>query len=106
MEGSITSVAPAASSSSSKPAVASMSMIFERFNEKAVKCVARSQDEARRLGLSHVTTEVLFVGILAENNGIAVKSLKTMNISVKDVRKAVQELVGENENPAGGQVSF
>ncbi|CAK0851017.1 unnamed protein product [Prorocentrum cordatum] len=56
--GSVTAAAPAAGGGGG-PAVASMTMMFDRFNEKAIKAVMTASDESRRLGHNFVSTEML-----------------------------------------------
>jgi len=62
--------------SSRRSVASSMSMMFERFNEKAIKAVMMAQEESRRLGHNYVGTEMLLVGVLAENTGLAARVLR------------------------------
>jgi len=106
MAGSVTGSAAPASGSSSGCGASSMSMMFERFNEKAIKAVMMAQEESRRLGHNYVGTEMLLVGIVAESSGAAAKVLKKMGVQLKDTRKAVEEMVGRGSGMTAVEIPF
>jgi len=81
-------------------------MMFERFNEKAIKAVMMAQEESRRLGHNYVGTEMLLVGIVAESSGAAAKVLKKMGVQLKDTRKAVEEMVGRGSGMTAVEIPF
>jgi len=81
-------------------------MMFERFNEKAIKAVMMAQEESRRLGHNYVGTEMLLVGVVAESSGAAAKVLKKMGVQLKDTRKAVEEMVGRGSGMTAVEIPF
>jgi len=81
MAGRVTAAAPTRSGS------ASMTMLFERFNEKALKAVMAAQQQARRLGHNFVSTEMLFVGVVSQGGGISDKVLKQFEVDGKKSHK-------------------
>ncbi|CAK0889039.1 unnamed protein product, partial [Prorocentrum cordatum] len=103
--GSVTSAAPPARRGGSS-ALGSMTMMFEKFNEKAIKSVMMASDESRRLGHDFVSTEMLFVGIVAENTGVSARAMKKLGISVKDARKATEELLGRGSGKVSSDIPF
>lgn len=103
MAGRLTSIAPARNRSG----VSSMAMMFERFNEKAIKAVMMAQEESRRLGHNYVGTEMLLVGVVAENTGVTTKeALKKCGVNLKDTRKAVEEMVGRGNGMVSVEIPF
>ncbi len=74
-----------------------MSM-FERFTEKARKVIVLSQEEAKRLKHNYVGTEHLLLGLIAENEGIAAKTLKERGLEIDSVREEIRNIVGEGKN--------
>jgi len=102
LAGSVTVAAP----SSQQSAVLSMRMMFERFNEKAIKAVMLAQEESRRLRHNYVGTEMLFVGVVAENTGVSAKVLRRLGVNVKDARAAMEELVGQGTGSESIEIPF
>lgn len=83
-----------------------MSMMFERFNEKAIKAVMQAQEESRRLGHNYVGTEMLLVGIVSESSGVAAKVLKKFNVTAKECRKVVEDVVGRGNGVVSMEIPF
>jgi len=81
-------------------------MMFERFNEKAIKVVMMAQEESRRLGHNYVGTEMLLVGVVAENSGVAAKVLRSLGVNLKDVRNMVEEQIGRGSGQVQVEVPF
>jgi len=102
MSGSIVSAAKAPAGCS----MSSMSMMFERFNEKAIKAVMLAQSESRRLSHASVGTEMLLVGVVAENTGIAAKVLRKLGVTVKDVKNIVEDMVGKGDAQTQVEIPF
>jgi ATP-dependent Clp protease ATP-binding subunit ClpC len=80
--------------------------MFERFNEKAIKAVMMAQEESRRLGHNYVGTEMLLVGVVAESSGAAAKVLKKLGVTLKETRKAVEEMVGRGSGMVSVEIPF
>jgi len=84
----------------------SMKMMFERFNEKAIKSVMLAQEESRRLKHNFVGVEMLLVGVVAENSSIASKVMRKLNVQLKDVKKLVETDLGKGEGPVAVEIPF
>jgi len=83
-----------------------MSMMFERFNEKAIKAVMMAQEESRRLGHNYVGTEMLLVGVVADSAGPSAKVLRKLGVTIKDTRKTVEEMVGRGSGMVSVEIPF
>jgi ATP-dependent Clp protease ATP-binding subunit ClpC len=79
-----------------------VSVMFERFTDRARRVVVLAQDEARMLNHNYIGTEHLLLGLLSEGEGVAAQALKNMGVSVEDVRRQVDR--GEAE--PGGHIPF
>lgn len=79
---------------------------FENFSERANKVMWLSQEEARRLGHNVIGTEHILLGLIAEGEGIASKALQSLNISLDQVKMAVERIVGKGELPYDGELGF
>jgi ATP-dependent Clp protease ATP-binding subunit ClpC len=80
--------------------------VFERFTERARQVVVLAQDEARTLGHDYIGAEHLLLGLLREEEGIAARALRFLDVSIEGVRERVVETVGLGERAATGQIPF
>ena len=80
--------------------------MFGRFTERAQKVVVLSQEEARRLGHNVVGTEHILLGLAAEGEGVAARTLQGMGIDLEKVRAEVEKVIGKGEGPPQGQIGF
>lgn len=72
--------------------------MFERFTQGAIKSVMLAQVEALRLGLHHLDTEQLLLGLIAEQQGIASKSLRRSGVELTPARAAVATRVSKQSS--------
>lgn len=72
--------------------------MFERFSGRAIKVIMYAQEEARRLGYNFVDTEAILIGLIRERTGIASKALRSMGVSLQDVRVEVEKIVGRGSD--------
>ena len=80
--------------------------MFERFTERARKVVVLAQEEARRFNHNYIGTEHLLLGLIKEDEAVAARALKSVNVSLDGVREQVGSIVGYGEEGAGGQAPF
>lgn len=80
--------------------------MFERFTEKAIKVIMLAQEEARRLGHNFVGTEQLLLGLIGEGTGIAAKTLKMMDVGLKDARVEVEKIIGRGSGFVAVEIPF
>ncbi|MBM3187964.1 MAG: ATP-dependent Clp protease ATP-binding subunit [Chloroflexi bacterium] len=74
---------------------------FDRFTMRAKQALSMAQEEARRLGHGYIGTEHLLLGLLREEDGIASRVLTDMGLSIGQVRRAVERMVGRGERASG-----
>jgi len=77
--------------------------MFERFTDRARRVVVLAQEEARTLSHDYIGTEHLLLGLVDEGQGLAVKALEALGISLETVRERVEDAVppGEYARPSG-----
>jgi ATP-dependent Clp protease ATP-binding subunit ClpC len=80
--------------------------MYSRFTERAQRVMVLSQEEARRLGHNYVGTEHILLGLTAEGEGVAAKSLQAMGISLDKVRTEVENVIGRGEDGTPSQMQF
>ncbi len=80
--------------------------MFEKFTERARKVVYLAQQEAARLGHNVVGTEHLLLGLVAEGEGIAAKTLEGMGIGMDKIRHEVERIIGSGQTNPFGEVPF
>ncbi len=75
---------------------------FQPFSEKAIKVILLAQEESQRTGHNFVGSEQIFLGLIAEDTGIAAQALKSLGINLKDARVKVEKIVGRG---LGGRIA-
>ncbi len=76
--------------------------MFERFTERARKVVVLAQEEACHFDHNYIGTEHLLIGLFKENEGVAAGALKAVNVSLKNLREQLGNIVGYGEEGTGG----
>lgn len=72
------------------------------FTSRVQKVIRFSKEEAMRLGHDYIGTEHLFLGIIKEGEGIAIKILKNLNVDMEKLKQRLEEASG----PAGGMMTL
>ena len=80
--------------------------MFEKFTDRARRVVALAQEEARMLGHDYIGTEHLLLGLIHEGEGVAVRALGSLGISLEAVRQQVQEIIGQGQRSPSGVIPF
>jgi ATP-dependent Clp protease ATP-binding subunit ClpC len=88
--------------------------MFEQFTDRAVRVVVLAQEEARMLNHNHnhIGTEHILLGLIREGEGVAVKALESLDISLDAVREQVQDrntgaaVSGQDQHAASGHIPF
>ena len=65
-----------------------------------------AKEEARRIGRNTVGTEMFLLGIIEEGNGIGYKVLNELEVTIKDVRVAVEEIIGYGDEYFESEITF
>ena len=80
--------------------------MFERFTDRARRVVVMAQEEARMRNHSYIGTEHILLGLTREGEGVAVKALESLGISLDAVRQQVEELIGRGQQAPSGHIPF
>ena len=80
--------------------------MFERFTERARMVVVLAQEESRRLGHDYVGTEHLLLGLLRDEEGVAVRTLNSLNVYLSAAYEQVESIVGHGDGRTGDQAPF
>lgn len=71
----------------------SLKMMFDNYSEKSIKAIMLAQEESRRSAHHCVGCEELFLGILAQTNGLGYKALTNLNITLSDARETLSTYI-------------
>ena len=66
-----------------------------KFSPKVREVISFSREEALRLGHDFIGTEHLLLGLIREGEGLAIKVIKSMDVDVVMLRKAVEDSIRE-----------
>jgi Clp amino terminal domain, pathogenicity island component len=80
--------------------------MFERFTDRARHVIVLAQEEARLLNHNYIGTEHILLGLTREGEGVAVKSLESLNVSLAAVRAQVEQMVGRGQDAPTGHIPF
>ena len=69
-----------------------------RLSPKIKAVIARSRDEAIRLGHDYIGTEHLLLGIIAEKKGITMRVLESLDVNPGELKKSVEDAVLHHSN--------
>ena len=80
-----------------------MSDKLDRFTTRARRVLTLAQEEALRLNHNYIGTEHLLLGLVREENGVAVKVLRELGVEPSQVIRAVERTVGRGERAPFGK---
>jgi ATP-dependent Clp protease ATP-binding subunit ClpC len=69
---------------------------WERFTEGGRRVLTLAQQEAERLKHSYIGVEDIYVGLLAEGNGVAAEALTILGLDVETAREDVGRVIRDN----------
>jgi excisionase family DNA binding protein len=77
---------------------------FEHFTDSARRVLTAAQEEARRLKHKFIGTEHLLLGLLREDEGVAIHVLRNLNVKLDAAREQVEFIVGKGDRIVIGEV--
>jgi ATP-dependent Clp protease ATP-binding subunit ClpC len=80
--------------------------MFERFTDRARRVVVLAQEEARLLNHNYIGTEHILLGLISEGEGVAAKALESLGVSLENVRRQVEEIIGTGSAAPQGHIPF
>ena len=69
-----------------------------KFSPRVKDVITYSREEALRLGHDYIGVEHLFLGILREGEGNAIKILKAINVNLQEIRKNIENEIKPKSN--------
>jgi len=79
---------------------------FDRFTKRARRVLTLAQEEAQRLNHNYIGTEHLLLGLVREENGVAVRVLRDLGVDPKKIRERVERTVGRGQRTMYGKLSL
>jgi hypothetical protein len=80
--------------------------MFERFTQRSRRVIVLAQEEARLLKHNYIGTEHLLLGLLADAEGGAARTLESVGVTLDGARREVRAILGEGQEPATGHIPF
>ena len=80
--------------------------MFERFTDRARRVVVLAQEEARRLDHNYMGTEHILLGLIDEGEGVSLKALEALDVSLRALREQLEEIVGRGASTPSGHIPF
>ncbi len=77
----------------------------DRFTERARKVLILAQEEAKRLHHNYIGTEHLLLGLVKEGSGVAARVLKDLGVDSYQVRRIIEETVGQGRRASLGRTT-
>jgi ATP-dependent Clp protease ATP-binding subunit ClpC len=84
-------------------------LVSRPFTDRARRVVVLAQDEARLRNHDYLGTEHLLLGLIREGEGVegvAVRALESLGISLEVVRARVQEIIGQGHSVPTSHLPF
>jgi ATP-dependent Clp protease ATP-binding subunit ClpC len=79
---------------------------FDRFTKRARRVLSLAQEEAQRLNHNYIGTEHLLLGLIREENGVAVRVLRELGVDPRQIRERVERTVGRGQRALYGKLSL
>jgi ATP-dependent Clp protease ATP-binding subunit ClpC len=67
-----------------------------KFSPKVKKIISLSRSEALRLGHDYIGTEHLLLGMLQDNDNLAVRVLDAMDVDFTELKFKIEDTIAEN----------
>lgn len=75
---------------------------FDRFTKRARRVLTLAQEEAQRLNHNYIGTEHLLLGLIREENSVAVRVLQELGVKPQKVKDMVERTVGQGQRTIPG----
>jgi hypothetical protein len=82
------------------------SAMFDRFTDRARRVVVLASEAAHQRGHDYIGPEHILLGLIDEGEGLAVKALELLGISLPSVRSQVEETIGEGHQAPPDRIPF
>src|SRR6266568_9317842 len=68
--------------------------MFEMYTDRARRVMVLAEEQARMHSHDWIGTEHILLGLIQEGDGVAVKALESLDISLEAVRQQVEDFIG------------
>ncbi len=68
--------------------------MFEMYTDRARRVMVLAEEQARMHSHDWIGTEHILLGLIQEGDGVAVKALESLGISLEAVRQQVEDMIG------------
>ena len=79
---------------------------YDKFTERARKVLSLAQEEAQRFQHNYIGTEHLLLGLVRDGEGVAAKVLSNLGVELKEVRGAVEFMIGRGDRIVLGEIGL
>jgi ATP-dependent Clp protease ATP-binding subunit ClpC len=83
-----------------------MASTFERFTPPIRRVLILAEDEANKLGHERIGTEHILLGLLREDDSVAIRAFEGLDITIERVRAEVVRIVGRGDNEGPRDISL
>lgn len=80
--------------------------MFDKLTKRARKVLSLAQEEAQRLNHDFIGTEHLLLGLVAEGEGLAAKTLQHLGVELATVRRSVEHIIGRGDRIVLGEIGM
>src|ERR1700722_17305935 len=80
--------------------------MWQRFTERARKVVFYAQEEAGRLGDNYVSTEHFLLGVIRDNDSVAIRILDTRGVAPEKIRFEIEGQVTRGDDRVGADIQL
>ena len=77
---------------------------FDKFTERSRKVLSLAQEEAQRFQHNYIGTEHILIALVREGQGVAAKILDNMGLTVGQLRRTTETIVGRGESITLGEI--
>jgi ATP-dependent Clp protease ATP-binding subunit ClpC len=79
---------------------------FDRFTKRARRVLTLAQEEAQRLNHNYIGTEHLLLGLIREENSVALKVLQELGVKPRRVKDMVERTVGQGQRTFSSKLTL
>src|SRR5260221_910172 len=79
---------------------------YDTFTQRARKVLSLAQEEVQRFQYDYIGAEHLLLGLVGEGEGVAAKVLSNLGVELKEVRDAVEAMIGRGDPIVPGELGL
>lgn len=79
---------------------------FDRFTKRARHVMTLAAEEARHFQHNYIGTEHLLLGLMREEEGVAVEVLRNLGLEIDQIRHAVEHIIGRGDRSVPDEIGL